>query len=50
MDKTVIVLTIDLPPSLSDRLRAAAEDRPGVTLRDITLEALGEWLERRESP
>ena len=48
MDKTVIVLTVDLPPELSERLRYASRDRPGMTLRDVALEALEEWLERRE--
>jgi len=48
MDQTVIVLTIDLPPKLSQRLRDAAGERQGMKLRDITLEALEEWLERRE--
>lgn len=48
MDKTVIVLTVDLPPKLSERLRFASRDRPGMTLRDVALEALEEWVERRE--
>ena len=50
MEKTVIVLTIDLPPRLSERLRAASRTLPGATLRDIALEALEEWLDRRERP
>ncbi len=48
MDQTVIVLTLDLPPELSERLQLARQERPGSTLRDIALEALEEWLERRE--
>ncbi len=46
-DKTVTVLTIDLPPKLSDQLRAAQKMLPELTVRDITLQALSEWLERQ---
>ncbi len=49
MDKTVIVLTLDLPPELAERLRLACQERSGATLRDLALEALEEWLERREA-
>ena len=48
MDKTVIVLTLDLPPELAERLQLARQERPGSTLRDLALEALEEWLARRE--
>ncbi len=48
MDKTVIVLTIDLPAELAERLQLARQERPGSTLRDIALEALKEWLARRD--
>ena len=48
MDQTVTVLTLDLPPRLAERLRLASERRGGTSLRDIALEALEEWLERRE--
>ncbi len=47
MDKTITVLTLDLSPELAERLRLANQQRPGTTLRDIALEALEEWLERR---
>ena len=49
MNETVTVLTMDLPPALSERLRLACQRRPGLTIRDITLEALEEWLETRET-
>ena len=49
MNQTVTMLTMDLPPDLSERLRLASRRRPGLTVRDITLEALEEWLERRET-
>lgn len=45
--KTTTVLTIDLPGDLGDRLRRALRQRPGRMLRDITIEALEEWLERQ---
>lgn len=48
MDQTVTVLTLDLPPRLAERLRLVSEQRGGASLRDIALEALEEWLERRE--
>ncbi len=48
MNKTITVLTLDLSPNLAERLRLASQDRPGSTLRDIALEALEEWLDRRE--
>ncbi len=48
MHKTITVLTLDLEPKLAERLRLAREQRPGSTLRDIALEALEEWLKRRE--
>jgi hypothetical protein len=44
--KTTTVLTIDLPGDLGDRLRQVLRQRPGQLLRDITIEALEEWLER----
>lgn len=48
MHETITVLTVDLPPKLAERLRLANQKRPpGSTLRDIALEALEEWLERR---
>lgn len=47
MNETITVLTLDLAPDLAERLRLACQDRPGKTLRDITLEALEEWLEKR---
>ena len=50
MDQTVTVLTLDLPPALAERLRLAGEQRGGASLRDIALEALEEWLERRATP
>ena len=50
MHKTITVLTLDLSPDLAERLRLASEERPGTTLRDLALEALEEWLERRENP
>ncbi len=49
MDRTITVLTLDLPPELAERLRLASEQRGGISLRDIALEALEEWLESRES-
>lgn len=49
MDQTITVLTFDLPPRLAARLRLASDQRGGISLRDITLEALEEWLERREA-
>ena len=48
MSETITVLTLDLPPKLTERLRLALQRRPGSSLRDITLEALEEWLERRQ--
>lgn len=48
MNKTTTVLTIDLPGDLGDRLRQALNERPGLSLRDVTIEALQEWLDRRE--
>lgn len=47
MPKTTTVLTIDLPEDLGDRLRAVLRQRSGQSLRDITIEALEEWLERQ---
>ncbi len=44
MDETITVLTVDLPGDLSDRLRQALDSHPGKTLRDLTLQALEEWL------
>lgn len=44
--KTTTVLAIDLPGELGERLRRALRGRPGQTLRDLTLEALEEWLDR----
>ncbi len=49
MNETITVLTLDLAPELAERLRLACQDRPGTTLRDIALEALEEWLQRRDS-
>ncbi|MEM7583223.1 MAG: hypothetical protein AAF560_07570 [Acidobacteriota bacterium] len=49
MDQTVTVLTIDLPPQLSDRLRAVHRKMPHLTVRDITVQALAEWLDRHEA-
>ena len=46
MHKTTTVLTIDLPEDLGDRLRRTLRQRPGQTLRDITIQALEEWLAR----
>ncbi len=48
MHETITVLTLDLSPNLAERLRLANQERPGTTLRDIALEALEEWLARRE--
>lgn len=48
MNQTVTVLTMDLPSTLSERLRLACQRRPGLTVRDIALEALEEWLASRE--
>ncbi len=48
MNQTVTVLTVDLRPDLAERLRLANQERPGWTMRDIAIEALEEWLERRE--
>lgn len=47
MPKTTTVLTIDLPEDLGDRLRAVLRRRSGQSLREITIEALEEWLERQ---
>ena len=47
--KTTTVLTIDLPEDLGDRLRRVLRQRPGRLLRDITIEALEEWLERHSA-
>lgn len=48
MNQTVTVLTVDLPSPLSERLRLVCQERPGLTVRDIALEALEEWLANRE--
>lgn len=48
MDQTITVLTFDLPPELAVRLNRLREELPGKSLRDIALEALEEWAERRE--
>jgi hypothetical protein len=45
--KTTTVLTIDLPGDLGDRLRTALRQRPGQSLREITIEALEDWLTRQ---
>ncbi len=47
---TTTVLTIELPPELSYRLRQALRERPEETLRDVALEALEEWLDRNGLP
>ncbi len=47
MPKTTTVLTIDLPEDLGDRLRTVLRRRSGQSLREITIEALEEWLERQ---
>ena len=47
--KTTTVLAIDLPGELGDRLRRALRGRPGMTMRDLALEALDDWLERHGS-
>lgn len=44
--ETTTVLAVDLPGELGDRLRHALRHRPAMTMRDLTLEALEEWLER----
>ena len=49
MNETITVLTVDLPPKLAERLRLINQELPGTTLRDITLEALEEWVARREA-
>ena len=49
MNETITVLTVDLPPKLAERLRLICQERPGITLRDIAIEALEEWVARRES-
>lgn len=49
MHETITVLTIDLEPKLAERLRLAQQKYPGSTMRDIALEALAEWLDRREA-
>ncbi len=49
MPKTTTVLTIELPVELSDRLRDAMRSGIGRSLRDVTIEALEEWLDRRQS-
>ena len=48
MDKTTMVLTIDLPHELGVRLSRATRRHAGLTLRDVTLEALAQWLDRDE--
>ncbi len=48
MHQTVTVLTVDLPSALSERLRLTCQRHPGLTPRDIALEALEEWLAKRE--
>lgn len=49
MPKTTTVLTIELPVELSDRLRDAMRSGIGRSLRDVTIEALEEWLDRRQA-
>lgn len=49
MPKTTTVLTIELPGELSDRLREALRRERGKSLREITIEALDEWLDRRQT-
>lgn len=49
MPKTTTVLTIELPVELSDRLRDALRSEGGRSLREITIEALEEWLDRRQT-
>ena len=46
--RTTTVLTIDLPGDLGDRLRQALRQRPGQSLREITIEALEDWLNRQD--
>ena len=46
--KTTTVLTIDLPTRIGDRLRQVLHTQPDRTVRDLTLEALEEWLDRHE--
>jgi predicted transcriptional regulator len=48
-DQTTTVLTIDLPGDLGDRLRGVLYQRPDRSIRDITIEALAEWLDRQEA-
>lgn len=47
MPKTTTVLTIELPGELGDRLRSFLRRRRDQSLREIAIEALEEWLERR---
>ncbi len=49
MDQTVTVLMLDLPPALAERLHLARARHGGRKLQDLALEALEEWLKRRES-
>ena len=49
MPKTTTVLTMELPVELSDRLRDAMRHETGKSFREVTIEALEEWLERRQS-
>lgn len=49
MDKTTIVLTVDLPGDLSVRLKQALRRNASRTLHAITVEALMQWLDRDES-
>ncbi len=46
--RTTPILTVDLPPDLGERLRAAIRRRGRGSLHQITLEALEAWLERDE--
>ncbi len=48
MDKTTMVLTIDLPHDLGVRLNRATRRHADLSLRDITLDALAQWLDRNE--
>lgn len=46
--KTTTVLTVELPTDLDERLRSAVRRDSRRTIPSITLEALGDWLDRDE--
>lgn len=48
MDRTTMVLALDIPEPLSLRVERATRRHPDRELRSIALEALEQWIERDE--